>query len=264
MRALAIILASALGMFAGSGRSPASALADEAYDTYIAGDFDQARQKWQDAADASPAVGGLWYNLGNAYFRLGQPGEAVAAYLAARSALPRDPDISANLSHVLSKIPDRLDAEHRTLLHSLAFWYGWATVAEWWTWATFIWIATVGLGLWNRSSPLPRGFWIGLLAGTLLAVAGLVQASLEEVWGAVIVPTAPVRSSPGSQGVVLFELHEGAPIMVRSAAQESLAIVLSDSKTGWIDRHQVRVHIDAFESHMLSKVDGYKLPQATP
>ena len=46
------------------------------------------------AGAASPAV---YFNLGNAFFKQGQIGRAIAAYHSAQTVDPRDPDVRANL-----------------------------------------------------------------------------------------------------------------------------------------------------------------------
>src|SRR4029077_19623718 len=41
--------------------------------------------------------GPVYFNLGNAYFRAGNPGRAILNYERARRLMPRDPDLHANL-----------------------------------------------------------------------------------------------------------------------------------------------------------------------
>ncbi|NOZ75524.1 MAG: tetratricopeptide repeat protein, partial [FCB group bacterium] len=51
----------------------------------------------------------LYYNLGNAYYRLGFVGKAVWAYEKGRQFAPRDPDINYNLELVNARVPDRIE-----------------------------------------------------------------------------------------------------------------------------------------------------------
>ena len=50
----------------------------------------------------------MYYNLGNAYFRAGEYGRAIAAYRKAKPYRPRDPYLEANLRQALSVAPGRL------------------------------------------------------------------------------------------------------------------------------------------------------------
>ena len=52
--------------------------------------------------------GAVYYNLGNAYFRAGEYGRAIAAYRKAKPYRPRDPYLEANLRQALSVAPGRL------------------------------------------------------------------------------------------------------------------------------------------------------------
>ena len=49
--------------------------------------------------------GAVYYNLGNAYFRAGEYGRAIAAYRKAKAYRPRDPYLEANLRQALSVAP---------------------------------------------------------------------------------------------------------------------------------------------------------------
>src|SRR4029077_10845798 len=66
--------------------------------------------------------GAVYYNLGNAWFRAGQYGRAIAAYRKAKAYRPRDPYLDANLRQALSVAPGRLpeprSEEHTSELQS--------------------------------------------------------------------------------------------------------------------------------------------------
>ena len=52
---------------------------------------------WQALADEGQALPEVLFNLGNAYYRHGDLGEAILAYRRAQRLAPRDPDVRANL-----------------------------------------------------------------------------------------------------------------------------------------------------------------------
>src|SRR2546425_171753 len=52
--------------------------------------------------------GAVYYNIGNAYMRAGDVGQAIAAYRKAKPFRPRDPYLDANLRQALSLAPGRL------------------------------------------------------------------------------------------------------------------------------------------------------------
>lgn len=207
------------------------------------------------ATSANGAENGhVYYNLGNAYFRDGERGQAVAAYLGARRLLPRDPDVRANLKHALNQLPDKLYATIQPrLIDSLMFWRAIATPKELaWGAAFFCFLAGIstGIGLIDsakiptRLRTLLRRSALGAGASALLlAFAGITASWRTERWGAVV-SKAPVgvmtQAAAGAKPV--FELREGAPFRVASEAPGWYKIELSDGKTGWIASKDVRAY----------------------
>src|SRR5204863_6861501 len=64
---------------------------------YFEGKFSEAATTYgilEQSGEKSPA---LYFNWGNALFKSGQIGRAIAAYRQAEALAPRDPDIRANL-----------------------------------------------------------------------------------------------------------------------------------------------------------------------
>src|SRR6516165_3957870 len=69
--------------------------------------------------------GVVYYNLGNAWFRAGQYGRAIAAYRKAKPYRPRDPYLEANLRQALSVAPGRLPESPPPWWTHVLFWSGW-------------------------------------------------------------------------------------------------------------------------------------------
>ncbi len=74
--------------------------------------------------------GAVYYNLGNAYFRAGEYGRAIAAYRKAKPYRPRDPNLEANLRQALSVAPGHLPEPPPPLWTHVLFWSGWLSFPE--------------------------------------------------------------------------------------------------------------------------------------
>src|SRR5579864_6405523 len=74
--------------------------------------------------------GAVYYNLGNAWFRAGQYGRAIAAYRKAKAYRPRDPYLEANLRQALSVAPGRLPEAPAAWWTHVLFWSGWLSFPE--------------------------------------------------------------------------------------------------------------------------------------
>ena len=218
-------------------------LAVRAYD---AGRFDESIALLQKAALAGPGRGHVLYNLGNAYYRAGRRGAAVAAWLGAAQLLPRDPDIKANLVMAMKKNKDKLQAELPLPFWSRPFfWAGAFNHRELlWSAAVLIFLACL---VWSVTLLVRRPGLPGAVAGGALLLAGLfigggwlARDAVSPPFGAVTVAETGVFSGPGAGNAEVFRLHEGAPVnFIRTNGDWNL-IGISDGKRGWIStRHML-------------------------
>src|SRR3954467_14398112 len=74
--------------------------------------------------------GAVYYNLGNAYFRAGEYGRAIAAYRKAKPYRPRDPYLEANLRQAISVAPGRLPEAPVPWWKHVFFWSTWLSFPE--------------------------------------------------------------------------------------------------------------------------------------
>lgn len=95
-----------------------SARADEFSDGNAAfekGDFPAAVKAYEKAAAKPDAGANVYFNLGNAYYRSGQPGKAAVNYERALVLAPRHPEAKANLAFLRRQL-NALTPETPTLL----------------------------------------------------------------------------------------------------------------------------------------------------
>ena len=97
--------------------------------------------------------GAVYYNLGNAYFRAGEYGRAIAAYRKAKPYRPRDPYLEANLRQALSVAPGRLAEPPPPWWSHVLFWSGWLSFPEK-AYASFAGFLLAALAAWRGSAPL--------------------------------------------------------------------------------------------------------------
>jgi len=87
-------------MACGAARGAEPAQFDAANRLYEAGKYDEARQAYGQLAKSGPLSANLFYNLGNAEWKLGNGGEAAADYERALALEPSHPQARANLDFV--------------------------------------------------------------------------------------------------------------------------------------------------------------------
>lgn len=85
----------------------AQSLAEQADAAYAADEFTKAIELYNEAISEDGTSSTLFYNLGNAYYRAGQPGKAILNYRRALKLNPANSDAKENLEFVNSKIIDK-------------------------------------------------------------------------------------------------------------------------------------------------------------
>lgn len=112
MAALLVLLAIPGGAVAGSF----DYTFEQANQLYIDGEYAAAITEYNKILQAGYHSAELYYNLGNAYFREGHLGQAIANYLRARRLDPRDDDILANLQFARQYTIDKIEITGQTIL----------------------------------------------------------------------------------------------------------------------------------------------------
>lgn len=222
---------------------PASAFA-EANKAYELGQFGPAARQYEALVASNTVSHAVWFNLGNAYFRLDQKGAAIHAYLKAAHIAPRDADTQANLAFARDKAPGAsasVFAPSRPLLipfvaaGELKF----AILAAVWIWFLSF------LLRWVKPEWGPKTSGWERLAGTLaLALAGIGLAS--HLWangGTAIVstPEAAVRFGPLEESQSQFTLRDGAELKLLSTREEWMEVEDRSGKRGWVAASDVRL-----------------------
>jgi tetratricopeptide (TPR) repeat protein len=240
--ALAVLV---LMLCAGSAPAFTPALSlefDSANRLYEQGKFRDAISAYQKIIQTGRVSPALYFNLGNAFFKSGEVGRAVAAYRQAERMDPRDPDLRANLQFVRSQIPGPTLSPGRW-----ERWLGRLTLNEWAVLAAIAlwsWLLLLALGqLWPAWRQSLRTFQLiggigtvalgGCLGATLLA--GSAQTAI------VITDDAAVRNGPLDEAPAAFTVHDGAELTVLDHKNDWWQVSAGDRRIGWLKRDQVVV-----------------------
>ena len=100
-----------------------SAFFDEGNRLYQAGDFEGALDRYRRILDEELESGELYYNIGNAHFRLGALAPAILNYERARRLMPGDDDLLANLALARWMTADDITPRPRFWLFRAAGWW---------------------------------------------------------------------------------------------------------------------------------------------
>jgi tetratricopeptide (TPR) repeat protein len=205
---------------------------------YDEGRFPDAATAYEKLIMAGKTSATVYFNMGNALFKSGQVGRAIAAYRTAEQLAPRDPDIRANLRFARNQVQpptmapnplpaslERLTLNEWTMLAAAAFW------------TFFVLLATGQLRPEVKRLLRPYVF-VSLVAGLLLAASLAYCYYDERVVKIVIVavPDAIVRQRPLDGSPNAFTIHDGAEMRLLDRRENWLQVTPDPSRIGWIQQ----------------------------
>lgn len=217
-----------------------------ANEAYAQGQYGRSVEAYHDVLRSGYESGALFYNLGNAYARLDQWGQAIRYYEKARRLRPAD----SRVQHNLKQVRRQAGIESERAAEGFRDGVG-AVIHDWSPTAIFIlgWLLLVGglaRGLfWVRSEtgtqfqhPLAWGpIGTGLLAVGIALGTSYVQSMSEDA--VVVADKAPVRVAPNPEATADTTLREGTMLRVTSRRDQWHEVRLSEDSKGWVPARAV-------------------------
>lgn len=210
---------------------------------YNEGLFQEAYTGYLAVAEAGYEAPGLFYNLGNACFKMDDIPRAILWYERALRLDPGNEDIRYNLNVANSKIADKIDPLPE--LFYTRWWRDLVSLFSLRAWAVasivfFILTLTATTFYFVSRHLLVRktGFWAAILSlvFTLLMVL-LAQSAFQTKnrhEAIIFDPTVTAKSSPDEKSVDLFVLHEGTKVEIVDQIGLWYEIRIANGSIGWL------------------------------
>ncbi len=211
-------------------------------------DYRAAADKYEEILAQGYTHKNLFYNLGNAYYRLGYNGLAIWAYEKGLQLDPQDGDLKYNLAIANAQVRDRIEAPDMVFILE---WYrlikSLFSIQQW----IFIGLglaATGGIIFNINRFTSNSGFGKNLVFIMLILSAVCHSIALNRYWDnteyseAVIVDTEVFAySAPFERSdIMLFKIHEGIKVEIVQSQDDWTEIILLDGKQGWIRSDTIR------------------------
>jgi tetratricopeptide (TPR) repeat protein len=216
---------------------------DAAGRAYESGEFGDSAREYQALIDQGVRAPEVFYNLGNAAFRLGRLAEAILNYERALRLDPGDEDARHNLEFCRQRIADREEDRGHWVVSA---YQGWTRAAgldgEAWLLLGLYLPGMVSLGIWivARREVLRRSARFAALCLLGLALPAAAMVGLRATLAAgppaaiIMVEKAEGRSGPGEDHAILFTVHEGLRVQVRNQSGAWAHVLLPNGINGWL------------------------------
>jgi tetratricopeptide (TPR) repeat protein len=210
---------------------------------YAQGKFSDAARAYETILQTGAQSPALFFNAGNAEFKSGHLGKAIAAYQQAVQLSPRDAELRANLAFVRNQVQGATLREGRwqNWVSSLTLDEG-ALLTAAFFWLMFALLITRQI----RPALVPRLRSVTRLAVVLTIFSGAVLAlqAANHFNSSVAVVTsaeATARSGPFDEAQSAFTTHDGAELSVLDRHGNWVQVAGGAGKIGWLSVKQVAV-----------------------
>ena len=224
-------------------------VANEKYNSL---DFVGAIEKYNELLKGGFHSSELYFNLGNAYYKLDSLAQSIYYYEKGLKYFPNDSSLTQNLEYLnnltiddIESLPeDIISKQFNYLLNYFSF-NNWSII----TIITAILSCFIFLLYFlSKSSKYKRTYFTIFILSFMLTSSLLfvnfkiynVQTTIE--FGIVYNDVIEVNFEPNEKSEVLFEIHEGTKVeIIENFDTDWLKIKLSNGQTGWVIKNQIKI-----------------------
>ncbi len=217
----------------------------KANDAYSLGEYENALEIYKEIENGGFVSARLWYNMGNACYKLQNDGMAILYYERALKLDPSNKDIKNNLEIARLKTLDKIENVPEFILTTWVKELRNTMSSNRWAWfGVSMLVVTVVLLLLFRHAPSvgqrKLSFVMACIFALVVLVSFIFSVNLKDKaensdTAVVLAPVTNIKSAPNSTGGNLFILHEGTKVEVLERVGQWSKIELADGRQGWME-----------------------------
>ena len=226
--------------------TPSKEAADKAY---AEGRYQQAATLYEQILQSGKESHQVYYNLGCTYFRLDNMGRAILNFERADRLKRGDQATAENLALAYSRTQDQIKPLPRLFL---AQWWEnitrWLTTSEWYGLLLIVVLLLAAAVVWFLLSCDLRQRRLTLLASAVMLLLAVLttacavhsSSAYNQRYEAIVLSGyTSVKSSPESNGVERFVLHEGTKVRIEDEVNGWYLLRIDDGNSGWANASDV-------------------------
>jgi len=235
---LGMLLVSVLGF------AQNEALFEQGKENYKNAKFSEAVTNWKKIVDNGQQSAELYFNLGNAHYKLNNIGPSVYYFEKALQLNPNDADIKTNLAFaenaridLIEPLPKNIFTRWYKNISGIFTYNGWAIVS---VIGVSLFVLLFLLYWFSISETKKRVYFTTSILSIIVCIGALVMAfqtymDFNQNKPAIIFSeSTEVKSEPNMGSETAFELHEGTKVQIIGNDQNWVRIELVDGKDGWM------------------------------
>ena len=218
-----------------------------ANDLYSKGEYKNAAIEYETILKNQGVSPELYYNLGNAYYKMGEVAKSILNYERALRLQPTYEDAKTNLEIAQLKVVDnvvqippffvmrwidglmKLLTSNQWLVLSLLFWL--VTLTSILLFIFFFFLTN------TKTSFYMAIVFVGFIFFSVI-FSGVRKHQMVNHSEAIILSGAVyIKSAPDKSGTDLFLLHEGTKVKIKSTLDKWVEVVIGNGNVGWIENN---------------------------
>lgn len=251
MRTKELLVSGFMLFFSAITFAQSTSLFEKGNELYKAEEYHEAVTTWTKILEDGEHSAALYFNLGNAHYKLNDIAPSIYYYEKALQLAPNDEDIKNNLQFaqnaridVIEPLPKSVFAKWNASVEGLFTYDQWALTA---VSALALFVLLFLVYYFSYAEKRKRLFFVGSMGAVLIAVIAVVMAyntfgAIEKDMPAIVFSeSAEVKSEPNLRSDAAFTLHEGTKVQILDTDSDWVKIELADGKDGWIPATDLKV-----------------------
>ena len=218
---------------------------------YNDGKFIEAILKYESILEDGVHSAELYFNLGNAHYKLNNIAPSIYYYEKALDLAPNDPEIQQNIAFARNMTIDDID-----IIPEVGFSKLFKTISNFMSYDGWAYLSVIGvvvfvllylLYYFSYNTGKKRMAFVGSLSFLALSCVALFFAfnkygiDATDNPAIIFAQEALVKSEPNLRSEELFRLHEGTKVQILDTVMNWKKVKLTDGKTGWIQSEELRL-----------------------
>jgi len=232
------------------GNAQNEALFNRATDAYNDGDYPKAIEYYTGILENGQHSAELYFNLGNAYYKLNQIAPSIYNYEKALLLSPNDPEIKNNLAYAQNMTLDAIETMPETVLSKIYKNITEVLTFDQWSYAAvvfmilfvFLYIAFYYFTYATKKRIAFVGSIISLFISLIAVLFAFVQYNdfKAEQPAIIFANEVRIKSEPNERSEQIFVLHEGTKVNILEELNDWKKIKIVDGKTGWVTSESIK------------------------
>lgn len=233
------------------GNAQNEALFSQATDSYNNGDYQKAIDYYLGILENGKHSSELYFNLGNAYYKLNQIAPSIYNYEKALLLSPNDAEIKNNLSYAQNMTLDAIETLPETGLAKIYKSMTEIMSFDEWSYTAVVFMILFALlyiaFYYFRYATQKRIAFISSIAALFISMGSATFAFVQyndfksDQPAIVFSSEVQIKAEPNQRSEQIFILHEGTKVNVLEELNEWKKIKIVDGKTGWVTSESIRL-----------------------